>query len=111
MAMTKIDGNTIVSTKGTIKSAENNRRLLATPRKSFLMIAYIAVFISSILLPSGSQGKINIFQTAFYEIYRIDILAGFYNLSHQTRNFFFIVYFGFKCIGATFDKIQLLRNG
>lgn len=108
--MTKTDGNTIVSTKGTIKSAKNNLRLLAIPRKSFLMIAYIAVFIPSILLPAGSQGKINIFQAGFYEIYRIDILASFYNLSHQIRNFFFIAYFDFKFIGATLDKIQLLRN-
>ena len=81
--MTKIDGNTIVSTKGTIKRAGNSLRLLAIMRKSFLIIAYIAAFISSILLPAGSQDKINIFQSGFYKIYRIDILTGFYNLSYQ----------------------------
>ena len=74
------------------------------------MIAYIAVFIS-LDPPFCLQSEQNKYLPDwFYEIYRINILSGFYNLSYQIRNFCFIAYFGFKFIGATFDKIQLFRN-
>lgn len=38
------------------------------------------------------------------------ILTGFYNLSYQIRDFFFILYFGFKLIDSAFNKVQLVRN-
>ena len=46
MVITKIEGSTMVRIRGTIKRAKNSLRLAATPRKSFLMIAYMVVFIS-----------------------------------------------------------------
>ena len=38
------------------------------------------------------------------------VFTGIYNLSYQIRNFFFILYLGFKFISTAFNKVQLVRN-